>query len=88
MPNKTNTVSPFYDQEPGAPPPFPPMLTDQLELFESAHRSTMLISEEILPSKISTVDPPQHTKHLQLEHTLAPEFKLTARSLKNDSHHT
>ncbi|KIK37972.1 hypothetical protein CY34DRAFT_15335 [Suillus luteus UH-Slu-Lm8-n1] len=85
MPNKTNTVSPFYDQEPGAPPPFPPMLTHQLELFDSAHRSTMLISDKILPSTISTVDPPQHTKHLQLKHTLVPELKLAARLLKNDS---
>ncbi|KAG1848865.1 hypothetical protein F4604DRAFT_1687572 [Suillus subluteus] len=83
MPNKTNAVSPFYDQEPGTPPPFPPMLTDQLELFDSAHRSTMLVSDEILPSRISTVDPPQHIKHR--EHTLAPEFKLVAWPFKNDS---
>ncbi|KAG2045535.1 hypothetical protein BDR06DRAFT_1015549 [Suillus hirtellus] len=79
MPNKINTVSPFYDQEPGAPPPFPPMLTDQLELFDSAHRSTMLVADEILPSKISAIDPP-----MQLKGTLVPESKLAARPFKND----
>ncbi|KAG1860977.1 hypothetical protein C8R48DRAFT_774237 [Suillus tomentosus] len=79
MPNKINTVSPFYDQEPGAPPPFPPMLTDQLELFDSAHRSTMLVADEILPSKISAIDPP-----MQLKGTLVPECKLAARPFKND----
>ncbi|KAG2361869.1 hypothetical protein BDR07DRAFT_1485330 [Suillus spraguei] len=29
----TTVVPPFYDSEPGAPPPLPPMLTDQLELI-------------------------------------------------------
>ncbi|KAG2100708.1 uncharacterized protein F5147DRAFT_655496 [Suillus discolor] len=72
MPNKTNTVSPFYDQEPDAPPPFPPMLTDQLELFGSAHHSTTLVADKILPSRISTVNPPQHIKHPQLKDTLVP----------------
>ncbi|KAG1732544.1 hypothetical protein EDD22DRAFT_973818 [Suillus occidentalis] len=81
MPNKTLTVSAFYDQEPGAPPPFPPMLTDQLELFDSAHRSTMLVADEILPSKISALDPP----HTQLKDTVVPESKLAARPFKIDS---
>ncbi|KIK35120.1 hypothetical protein CY34DRAFT_28275, partial [Suillus luteus UH-Slu-Lm8-n1] len=81
MPNKTLTVSAFYDQEPGAPPPFPPMLTDQLELFDSAHRSTMLVADEILPSKISALDPP----HTQLKDTVVPESKLAAQPFKIDS---
>ncbi|KAG1880914.1 hypothetical protein F4604DRAFT_1922539 [Suillus subluteus] len=81
MPNKTLTVSAFYDQEPGAPPPFPPMLMDQLELFDSAHHSTMLIADEILPSKISALDPP----HTQLKDTVVPESKLAARPFKIDS---
>ncbi|KAG2744762.1 hypothetical protein P692DRAFT_20877834 [Suillus brevipes Sb2] len=71
MPNKSLTVSAFYDQEPGAPPPFPPMLTDQLELFDSAHRSTMLVADKILPSKISALDPP----HTQLKDTVKVSFE-------------
>ncbi|KAG1761641.1 hypothetical protein EDD22DRAFT_953820 [Suillus occidentalis] len=81
MPNKTLTVSAFYDQEPGAPPPFPPMLTNQLELFDSTHCSTMLVADEILPSKISALDPP----HTQLKDTVVPESKLAARPFKIDS---
>ncbi|KAG1890843.1 hypothetical protein F4604DRAFT_1913657 [Suillus subluteus] len=69
MRNTSTTVSPFYDQEPGAPPPFPPMLTDQLELFGSPHRSTILVTDEILPPK--------------LKNTLASEFKPAVRSSKN-----
>ncbi|KAG2745817.1 hypothetical protein P692DRAFT_20741465 [Suillus brevipes Sb2] len=58
MPNATKPVCPFYDQEPGAPPPFPPMLTDQLELFRNTHHPTILICDEILPPKASTIIPP------------------------------
>ncbi|KAG1885139.1 hypothetical protein F4604DRAFT_1918802 [Suillus subluteus] len=83
--NRSNAVPAFYDQEPGAPPPFPPMLTDQLKVFGSAHRSTMLVADEILPSRISTVVPStQHIKHPQLKETLVPEFKLATRPFKND----
>ncbi|KAG2368965.1 hypothetical protein BDR07DRAFT_1477578 [Suillus spraguei] len=81
MPNKTLTVSAFYDQEPGAPPPFPPMLTDQLELFDNTHCSTMLIADEILPSKISALNLP----HTQLKDTVVPESKLAAQPFKIDS---
>ncbi|KAG1836202.1 hypothetical protein DFJ58DRAFT_735128 [Suillus subalutaceus] len=69
MHNTSTAVSPFYDQEPGAPPPFLPMLMDQLELFGSPHRSTMLVTDEILPPKP--------------KNTLAPDFKLVARPSKN-----
>ncbi|KAG2068682.1 hypothetical protein BDR04DRAFT_1119650 [Suillus decipiens] len=55
--NRSTTVPAFYDQEPGAPPPLPPMLTDQLKLFSCAHHLTMHIADEILPSRISTVIP-------------------------------
>ncbi|KAG1738819.1 uncharacterized protein EDB91DRAFT_1082540 [Suillus paluster] len=85
MLNKSNAVPAFCDKEPGAPPPFPPMLMDQLELFGSTHHSTMLIADEILPSRISTVVPPtQHIKHPQLKDTLVPEFKLAVQLFKND----
>lgn len=55
MRNTSKAVCPFHDQEPSAPPPFPPMLTDQLELFSSPRHSTMLITDEILPPKVCTV---------------------------------
>ncbi|KAG1901303.1 uncharacterized protein F5891DRAFT_1187578 [Suillus fuscotomentosus] len=69
MRNTSKAVSPFHDPEPGAPPPFPPMLTDQLELFGSPRHSTMLITDEILLPKP--------------KNTLAPEFKLAVRPSKN-----
>ncbi|KAG2052995.1 hypothetical protein BDR06DRAFT_1009108 [Suillus hirtellus] len=78
MHNTTIPVSPFYDQEPGAPPPFPPMLTDQLELFGSTHHPTILISDEILPAKASTiVSPIPALKGM-------PEIKLAAPSSKTN----
>lgn len=81
--NRSTAVPAFYDQEPGAPPPFPPMLTDQLELFSCARHSTMLVADEILPSRISTVVPStQRIKQPQLKDT--PEFKLGTRLFKND----
>ncbi|KAG2092397.1 hypothetical protein BD769DRAFT_1679124 [Suillus cothurnatus] len=72
MHNTSTAVSPFYDQEPGAPPPFPPMLTNQLELFSSPCCSTVLIADEILLPKPKNI--------------LAPEFKLTTRPSKNTNH--
>ncbi|KAG2746667.1 hypothetical protein P692DRAFT_201867553 [Suillus brevipes Sb2] len=68
MPNTSTAVCPFHDQEPSAPPPFPPMLTDQLELFSSPRHSTMLITDEILLPKPKNM--------------LAPEFKPAARPPK------
>ncbi|OAX32077.1 hypothetical protein K503DRAFT_805530 [Rhizopogon vinicolor AM-OR11-026] len=79
MHNTSKAVSPFYDQEPGAPPPFPPMLTDQLELFGGTHHSTTLIADEILPPRVSTIVP----LNLQLRTMLASESKLVPRSSKN-----
>jgi hypothetical protein len=55
MPNTSTAVCPFHDQEPSAPPPFPPMLTDQLELFSSPRHSTMLITDEILLPKVCAI---------------------------------
>ncbi|KAG2050198.1 hypothetical protein BDR06DRAFT_974716 [Suillus hirtellus] len=69
MCNTLKAVSPFHDPEPGAPPPFPPMLTDQLELFGSPHHLTMLITDEILLPKPKNM--------------LAPEFKLVVNPSKN-----
>jgi hypothetical protein len=72
-------VPPFYDPEPGAPPPFPPMLTDQLELFGKVHRRpTTLIADEVLVPKASVIVPTARESS-----TPAPEFKLAKRSLKH-----
>ncbi|KAG1856087.1 hypothetical protein F4604DRAFT_1931940 [Suillus subluteus] len=60
------------------------MLMDQLELFDSAHHSTMLVADEVLPSRINAVDP-QHIKHPQLNNMLLPESKLAVQPFKNDS---
>jgi hypothetical protein len=75
----SNAVPPFYDSEPGAPPPFPPMLTDQLELFGKILRpSTTLIADEVLVPKASIIVP-----DIRASSTPAPEFKLAKRSLKH-----
>ncbi|KAG1744729.1 hypothetical protein EDB19DRAFT_1906442 [Suillus lakei] len=55
MRNTSNAVSPFYDQEPGAPPPFPPKLADQLKLFGNIHHPTTLIADEILAPKACSI---------------------------------
>jgi hypothetical protein len=79
MHNTPKTVPAFYDPEPGAPPLFPPMLTDQLELFgKDNHRPTTLIADKILVPKVSIVAPT--TKPLS---TPAPEFKIAKRPLKH-----
>ncbi|KAG2059881.1 hypothetical protein BDR06DRAFT_1002952 [Suillus hirtellus] len=56
MCNTSTVVLPFYDSEPGVPPPLPPMLTDQLEVFDNADcHPTTLIADEILGSKASII---------------------------------
>ncbi|KAG2739034.1 hypothetical protein P692DRAFT_20882132 [Suillus brevipes Sb2] len=60
------------------------MLTGQLELFGSPHRSTRLVTDEILPPKVSIIlRLAPHTEYQQLKTTLAPEFKLAALPSKN-----
>ncbi|KAG2075619.1 hypothetical protein BDR04DRAFT_1149954 [Suillus decipiens] len=81
--NRSTAVPAFYNQEPGTPLPLPPMLTDQLELFSCVCHSTMLIANEILPSRICTVVPStQRIKQPQVKDT--PEFKLAMQLFKND----
>ncbi|KAG1871688.1 hypothetical protein F4604DRAFT_1926080 [Suillus subluteus] len=61
------------------PPPFPSMLTDQLELFGKVHRpSTTLITDEVLIPKASVIVPV-----IRASFTPAPEFKLAKRLLKH-----
>ncbi|KAG1791222.1 uncharacterized protein HD556DRAFT_1445489 [Suillus plorans] len=78
MRNTSTVVPPFYDSEPGVPPPLPPMLTDQLELFGNADRCpTTLIADEILGPKTNIVP----TARVSLS-APAPESKLLKWTLK------
>lgn len=95
MPTTITSVLPFYDNNSAAPPPFPPMLTDQLELFGSGHsqRSSSLLADEALSSTIETTSPAKVTPVLGQPQTQklavpAPEFKLAARSPKPGVHAT
>ncbi|KAG1789905.1 uncharacterized protein HD556DRAFT_1446693 [Suillus plorans] len=82
MRNTPKAVPPFYDLEPGAPPPFPPMLTDQLELFcKDNHRPITLVADEILVPKVSIVAPTTRSSS-----TPTPESKITKRSPKHSEH--
>ncbi|KAG2342970.1 hypothetical protein BDR05DRAFT_1000287 [Suillus weaverae] len=72
MRNTSKAVSPFYDHGPSAPPPFPSMLTDQLELFVNNLRPTVLIADDILAPKASSIV----SDLLRAPPTLAPVFKL------------
>lgn len=82
MHNISTSVPPFYDSEPGAPPPFPPMLTDQLELFGNVdRRPTTLIADEVLVPQASIVPAARASSS-----TPAPEFKLAKRRLKHSDH--
>ncbi|KAG1724416.1 hypothetical protein EDB19DRAFT_1915556 [Suillus lakei] len=75
----TTIVPPFYNSEPGAPPPLPPMLMDQLELFGNAnHCLTTLIADEILVPKASIIP----TARASLS-TPTPEFKLAKQMCKH-----
>ncbi|KAG1875738.1 hypothetical protein F4604DRAFT_1680626 [Suillus subluteus] len=78
----STVVPPFYDPETGAPPPFPPMLTDQLELFGHVdRRPTTLIADEVLVPKASIIPAAR-----ALSSTPAPEFKLAKWMLKQSEH--
>jgi hypothetical protein len=83
MRNTPTVVPPFYDSETGAPPPFPPMLTDQLELFGHVDRRPLtLIADEVLVAKASSIIPAARAS----SSTPAPECKLAKRVLKQSNH--
>ncbi|KAI6133979.1 hypothetical protein EV401DRAFT_2064471 [Pisolithus croceorrhizus] len=50
MPSAIKSITPFYNNDSAAPPPFPTMLTDQLELFgrTSNSKSSGLLADEVL----------------------------------------
>ncbi|KAI9464874.1 hypothetical protein HD554DRAFT_2040588 [Boletus coccyginus] len=78
MPTTIKTVSPFFNDT-TAPPPFPPMLTDQLELFGNNHHSSGLLVDEALspesgkptPAVKADLERPQKP-------TVAPKFRIAA----------
>ncbi|KAG1724924.1 hypothetical protein EDB19DRAFT_1915316 [Suillus lakei] len=75
----TTIVPPFYDSEPGASPPLPPMLMDQLELFGNANcHPTTLIADEILVPKASIIPTARASSS-----TPAPKFKLAKQMCKH-----
>ncbi|KAG1726853.1 hypothetical protein EDB19DRAFT_1914473 [Suillus lakei] len=83
MHNTPTVVPPFYDSETGAPPPFPPMLTDQLELFGHVDRRPLtLIADEVLVAKASSIIPAARAS----SSTPAPECKLAKQVLKQSDH--
>ncbi|KAG1842411.1 hypothetical protein DFJ58DRAFT_732087 [Suillus subalutaceus] len=83
MRNTSNAISPFYDQEPSALPPFPPMLMDQLELFANVHHPTTLIADEILAPKASSI-----VATVRTSPAFAPEMKLAKCSCKRGHRHS
>ena len=81
MRNTSKAVSPFYEQGPGTPTPFPSMLTDQLELCSNRYRQITLLADEILSPKASPVIPVARASP-----ALAPE--LPQLPLAKRSHRT
>ncbi|KAI9462190.1 hypothetical protein HD554DRAFT_2041183 [Boletus coccyginus] len=51
---KVKPFLPFYDES-SAPPAFPSLLTNQLELFGNTHHSPSLLADEILPPKSKSI---------------------------------
>ncbi|KAI9568420.1 hypothetical protein HD554DRAFT_2038963 [Boletus coccyginus] len=51
---KVKPFPPFYNES-SAPPAFPSLLTNQLELFSNTHHSPSLLADEILPPKSKSV---------------------------------
>lgn len=96
MPTTVKLVPAFYDDDSTAPPPFPPMLTDQVELFgRGVHRPTTLLTDEVLtPAGLDTISSPKVTTVRQSkdlsrsrQSTPTPEFCLAVRTSKSSHRH-
>ncbi|KIJ59453.1 hypothetical protein HYDPIDRAFT_33144 [Hydnomerulius pinastri MD-312] len=72
-----------------APPPFPPLLTYQLELFSNGHHSSGLLVDEVLSPGSGNLTPAVKVK-TDLERpqkpALAPKFKVVTCLLKPTHH--
>ncbi|KAI6095614.1 hypothetical protein EDD16DRAFT_1719419 [Pisolithus croceorrhizus] len=84
MPSAIKSITPFYNNDSAAPPPFPTMLTDQLELFgKTSHsKSSGLLADEVLTpahtlssKKVRVSELPARSQ----KSTLAPEFTASAK---------
>ncbi|KAF8451042.1 hypothetical protein L210DRAFT_868071 [Boletus edulis BED1] len=71
-PTTIKHIFPFYNNKNTAPLPFPPMLTNQLELFSKAHcLATLLANEALSPAGLDTTQDHSHSHS-----TPAPKFRL------------
>ncbi|KAI6169926.1 hypothetical protein EDD17DRAFT_1502809 [Pisolithus thermaeus] len=85
MPTTVKTIRPFYDSDSdcvtAAPPPFSPLITDQLELFGSGHRLGTLLADEVL-SPVASLDSGTSVKPRSRRSTPTPEFRITVHPPK------
>lgn len=83
MPSTIKPVAPFYNDD-CAPPPFPPMLTDQLEPFGSSHLSAGLLANKIIdPSNTKSSLKITPEFHHPMTRLVSPYPKKTARTNLN-----
>ncbi|KAI6131105.1 hypothetical protein EDD16DRAFT_1515264 [Pisolithus croceorrhizus] len=84
MPSAIKSITPFYNNDSVAPPPFPTMLTDQLELFgKTSHSmSSSLLTDEVLTPAHMLLSKKVHVSEVPAwsqKSTLAPEFTVSAK---------
>ncbi|KAI6143395.1 hypothetical protein BKA82DRAFT_32875 [Pisolithus tinctorius] len=85
MPSMIKSISPFYDHDSAAPPPFPTMLTDQLELFGKAShsKSSGLLADKVLPPAHTLSSKKVHVSEVLAQSqksTLAPKFVVASKT--------
>jgi hypothetical protein len=81
MPVTIKPIALFYNDDSGAPPPFPCMLTDQLKLFRKIPPSTSLLADEVLPTALTgagTLVPSNNplTSVMPVSHRQSPEHMI------------
>ncbi|KAI6124733.1 hypothetical protein EDD16DRAFT_1703540 [Pisolithus croceorrhizus] len=85
MPSAIKSITPFYNNDSAVPPPFPTMLTDQLELFgrTSNSKSSGLLADEVLTPAHTLSSKKVHVSEAQVrsqKSALAPEFTAHSAS--------
>ncbi|KAI6137768.1 hypothetical protein BKA82DRAFT_4022803 [Pisolithus tinctorius] len=85
MPSMIKSISPFYNHDSAAPPPFPTMLTDQLELLgkASCSKSSGLLADKVLPPAHTLSSKKVHVSEVLAQSqksTLAPEFIVASKT--------
>ncbi|KAI6159860.1 hypothetical protein EDD17DRAFT_1761915 [Pisolithus thermaeus] len=84
MPSAIKSITPFYNNDSAAPPPFPTMLTDQLELFgrTSNLKSSGLLADEVLTLAHTLSSKKVRVSEAQAQSqksALAPEFTVSSK---------